>query len=1328
MNRLFNKLTLSAKLAVVGLIPLLCLLYVSFYFNREKTERIVIVQNFGKRVEETAAITRLVDMLQTERRYSHACSLNGMARNEMVQARSESDKAFQELESMSSERLGDLRSYTMINLLPPLRSQLDQQQASPGQVMDVYTKMILRLNVLSVMSTQNIPYLERLNADLRGQRILSQMITYLGIIRSGVYEILFLKDKDPESSMLLQNNYQYYHALENEFLLKASGSSRSGYLALKNSAEVKAMFEILNSLEHENTLIGKISPAQWWDLSVVAVDQIKQLQRNILSQVQKKTAEVLREEERARSRNVFFIFLNVILVVLVVMLVLTNISRLLSNLKNSAELIALGQRGTPLRITTNDAIGKLAESIHFIDVNNVQLAQTATEIGRGNFDVTVKPRSEEDVLGNAIVSMKNDLQTFRKENEKKIWIQNGISLINDSVRGEKNMSDLTETSLSSIADYLKAQTALYYVAENNVLYYSAGYAVSNQEAISRSYKLGESLVGQAARDGQIKVLTDVPDSYIKISSAAGNSVPRQITIIPLFHNEMLEGVIELATIKPLGQTSMDLITAVAPLLAISLQVARNRAKLKELLEETQAQSEELQTQHSELESLNSELEMQSQKLQASEEELRVQQEELQQTNEELEERSSLLEEKNVEIRRKAEELELTTKYKSEFLANVSHELRTPLNSILLLSRLLNENHDKNLNDEQIEYARVIQSSGSGLLALIDEILDLSKIEAGKMQLEYLQVGVKEIVSDMESLFRVMAREKGLELEMQLEKDVPATIITDKTRLEQIIKNLLSNALKFTANGSVKLRVSKHPKNPSMVSFSVTDTGIGIAKEKQPLVFEAFQQADGSTKRKFGGTGLGLSISRELARLLGGDIILQSAPGQGSTFTLHIPVSGDTNIKEQQQPAESAIPAAKPEDPEARFRSMIIPENIPDDRGNIKEGDRVILIIEDDTNFAKSLLDYTRQKGYRGLVAVRGDEGIELARLYRPVGILLDIQLPVKSGWEVIDDLKSNAVTRHIPVHMMSSIHMKKESMSKGAINFIDKPMAFEQMHEIFKKLEYVLERKTKKVLIIEDNSKHAKALAYFLETFNINSDLKGNVKDGIRSLTSKEVDCVILDMGIPDERAYEMLEEAKQNKGLEDLPIIIFTGKSLSKSEEARIKKYADSIIVKTAHSYQRMLDEISLFLHIMEEDKSNGTRSNGSKKLGALSDVLRDKTVLIADDDVRNIYSLTKALEVHNMNVITAVDGAEALQKLQEHSEIDLVLLDMMMPNMDGYETARKIRENFQWRDLPVIAVTAKAMSGDREKCIRAGASDYITKPVDIDQLVSLLRVWLYD
>jgi CheY-like chemotaxis protein len=635
-----------------------------------------------------------------------------------------------------------------------------------------------------------------------------------------------------------------------------------------------------------------------------------------------------------------------------------------------------------------------------------------------------------------------------------------------------------------------------------------------------------------------------------------------------------------------------------------------------------------------------------------------------------------------------------------------------------------------MNTEEIEFAKVIQSSGNSLLGLIDEILDLSKIEAGKMELEFIEFPTREITENLTNLFTQVAKEKNIRFEI-ISKEAPTIIKTDKMRLEQILKNLISNAIKFTDEGSVSLEIKINDDDHNIICFIVKDTGIGIPLDKQSLIFEAFQQADGSTKRKYGGTGLGLSISRELAKLLNGEIILHSIENEGSTFTFCLPIFGSVK-----KPSIEKLPPIEIENKEEnketdsknKYISTIIPDEIEDDRNTISEEDKVILIVEDDINFAKSLLSFSRNKGYKGVVAVRGDYALNFALKYKPIGILLDIELPVKSGWEILEELKNDPHTKHIPVHIMSSHKLRQESLLKGAVEFLDKPVAFEKIPEIFMRIEHIINKEAQKVLIIEDNPKHAKALAYFLESYNINSEIKSEVSDGLEALNKSEIDCVILDMGIPDKHAYEILEGVKKTPGLENLPVIVFTGKSLSLKEEVKIKKYTDSIIVKTAHSYQRMLDEVSLFLHLVEESKDSDGKKESYKKLNLLNNVLFDKTVLVVDDDVRNIYSLTKALEVFKMNVITAFDGKEAIKALEENPNTDIVLLDMMMPNMDGYETAEKIRSNPKHLTLPLIAVTAKAMTGDREKCIKAGASDYITKPVDIDQLLSLLRVWLYD
>ena len=945
------------------------------------------------------------------------------------------------------------------------------------------------------------------------------------------------------------------------------------------------------------------------------------------------------------------------------------------------------------------------------------ISNIAQQISSGNYNVRVDD-SESDALGSVAGSLNNMAaaldESFAKLSDNE-WLQSGIAQLNKAMLGEKSVHELAQSVVDFLATYTDSQAGVLFLMEDDGLQFASGYSYQSNER--KQIQPGEGLSGQAVASGQLLELRLPGDDSIRVSFALGEAKPTHVVALPLEDNGVT-GVVELGTVNHYGPREISFLKAVSNNIGIAFRAAQNRRRIQELLEETQSQSEELKAQHTELEGMNAELEAQTEKLQASEEELKVQQEELQQTNEELAERSVLLEEQNVEIQKKSEALELSTRYKSEFLANMSHELRTPLNSILLLSRLLGENNDKNLSDEQVEFAKVIQSSGTGLLGLIDEILDLSKIEAGKMELEITDVTTEEIVQTMRNLFALMAQEKGIGFEIDTTQ-APLVIKTDRMRLEQILKNLISNAIKFTSAGAVTVTIARHPDSDKLVSFAVTDTGIGIPAAQQPLIFEAFQQADGSTKRKYGGTGLGLSISRELARLLKGEITLDSEPDKGSTFTLTIPIAASAAgsvVKESVEPADLAP---------RKFISATIPDAVPDDRNDISVKDKVILIVEDDTNFAKSLLEFTRERGYKGVVSVRGDEAFRMAQTFRPIGILLDIELPVKSGWEVMDELKSDAMTRHIPVHIMSSHKARQESLLKGAVNFLDKPVAFEQIPEVFRRIEHIVNRESQKVLIVEDNSKHAQALSFFLDNNNIQSEISSDIAQSIETLRKDGVNCVILDMGIPDKQAYEILDGIKKEAGLEHIPVIVFTGKSLSMNEEVKIKKYADSIVVKTAHSYQRMLDEVSLFLHIVEDKKHHPKRADLKKQL---DNVLKDKTVLVVDDDVRNIYSLTKALELLQMNVITAIDGAEALKALEAHPHTDVVLLDMMMPNMDGYETAKRIRQDKKLKKLPVIAVTAKAMTGDREKCINAGASDYITKPVDVDQLLSLLRVWLYD
>jgi signal transduction histidine kinase/CheY-like chemotaxis protein/CHASE3 domain sensor protein len=1038
--------------------------------------------------------------------------------------------------------------------------------------------------------------------------------------------------------------------------------------------------------------------------------------RSLIDRIQKIETDLLekRNAELARSTS-FTPILVIVAAIVAILITILSYIRIKADLDQRLEQQKIDEAKyieTSARITVMESVTK--------------------QLASGDYEARSADQGKDDLgkISFALNDMANNLQQSFNSLSDNNWLQTGMVKLNEATSGQRYIGPLSERILEVLTSYTGSPvSAMYVKGEQSTYILSASHAASG---VPKTLEAGENILGEALKKNRISVIDKLPAGYLNIGSSLGNTNSNILLAIPLAYSGETLAIIELGFLRQPDKLVKQLLEQMREPIGVAINSALNFKKLEDLFERTQSQAEELKAQHSELENLNTELEAQAQKLQASEEELRVQQEELLQTNAELEERSRLLEEKNeliternLEIQQKAEELALSTRYKSEFLANMSHELRTPLNSILLLSRLLAENNEKNLTEDQSEYARVIQSSGHGLLSLIDEILDLSKIEAGKMELEYEIAPVEEIGAGMRSLFAPIAKERKLDFNLVISEAAPKNLTTDRMRLEQVLKNLLSNSFKFTTAGSVALQIDGDGKDS--VIFKVVDTGIGIPADKQSVIFEAFQQADGSTRRKFGGTGLGLSISRELVRLLGGNISLQSEPGKGTTFTVTMPVA---HVDKPASPIFKSV--ALTASPGVEFKSSkplvplaeMLPAQIPDDREGLKPDDKMLLVVEDDLPFAKALLEYIRGKGYKGVVATRGDEGLDLAVRYKPLGILLDIQLPVKDGWEVMKELKENKDTRHIPVHIMSSLEAKKESLHKGAIDFISKPVAFEQMQEVLKKLELVRGKENRKVLIVEENAKHATALAYFLETTNVASEVKSNVADSVTALRQNGVDCVILDMGIPGRIAYDTLEAIKKEPGLENLPIIVFTGKSLSAPEEQRLRKYADSIVVKTAHSYQRILDEVSLFLHLVDEKVP---RKEMVKKHGMLHDVLRGKKILIADDDVRNVFSLTKALETHEMDVMSAINGKEALEALRKNGGADIVLMDIMMPEMDGYEAIRAIRKDKLLSRLPVIAVTAKTMVGDREKCIQAGASDYISKPVDIDQLVSLLRVWLY-
>jgi len=852
--------------------------------------------------------------------------------------------------------------------------------------------------------------------------------------------------------------------------------------------------------------------------------------------------------------------------------------------------------------------------------------------------------------------------------EGKNHLLTGISEINDTLRGIQEVPMLAQDIINKLARVLNAQIGAIYIRKGiNELQWVAGYAFTRAEQGDGIITIGEGLVGQAALEKKAILFSEVPDDYVKINSGLGNAPPKYIIVYPFLFEGFVKGVIEIGSIHPFSDIDRQLLLLMSENIAIAFNSSQSRTQLKELLEETRRQAEELQSQ----------------------------QEVLQQTNEELEE--------------KARELVLAGKYKSQFLANMSHELRTPLNSILILAKLLAEKKNKMTPDKEKEYAQNIHNSGTDLLNLIDEILDLSKVEAGRIELDIEKVNISEISDNLRSMFNEIANNRSIDFEIIHQNTIfTLPFYTDKQRLGQILRNLLSNAFKFTGKGG-KVTVNIVLAAPGSLAFSVTDTGIGIPEDKQKIIFQAFQQADGSTKRKYGGTGLGLSISEELAHALGGELVLKSEEGKGSTFTLYLPLRTDASLVQEEQGtvADSAA-------------------NTGDDRPAMQENDRTVLIIEEDINFAKLLLDFLRERNYKGILVHQGIMGPGLARYYQPDIIALDLYLPARNGYEVLRQLKNSPDLRHIPVQVFSEYDGRKESLALGAFDFIRKPVSAPEMRAAFTRVEEFIRRKFKKLLVVEDNEQENIAIRELIGNGDIRSFPAYTGGDAYELMQKEKFDCIIIDLGLPDISGIDLLEKIKATEKLNKIPIIVYTGKDLDKAEVARLNKLADTIVLKTANSKERLLDEAALFLHragskLPGEKQQITGRSNGS------NEVLKNRKVLIVDDDLRNSYSLTNALEEDELRCITAENGASAIRLLDEHPDIDIILMDVMMPEMDGYEATREIRKMDKFRKLPIIALTAKAMKADREKCLESGMSDYISKPVNMEQLLALMRVWLY-
>ncbi|HEX4333146.1 MAG TPA: response regulator [Usitatibacter sp.] len=914
-----------------------------------------------------------------------------------------------------------------------------------------------------------------------------------------------------------------------------------------------------------------------------------------------------------------------------------------------------------------------------------------------------------------------------RQRSRTAWIRTGESLLSARIQGEQRLEKLGDEVLAFLADYLDAKVGAAYAHGDDGLYRRiAGYAL-DASTLGSVVRPGESLLGQAAKDGHPLRVTDVPEGYLPLASAVGRGSPRELLIAPAIVDGEVQGVVELGLLRRVDDADRELLDGIAEMLAVAIRSARERGRREELLEETQRQAEALQSQGEELRVSNEELEEQGRALRESQARLEDQHSELEATNTQLEEQTQRLERQKRELMhaqealaKNAEMLERTNRYKSEFLANMSHELRTPLNSSLILAKLLADNVRGNLDEEQVRFARTIHASNNDLLTLINDILDLSKIEAGQVEVAAEPVNVEEVLAQMRAMFDPVAAHKKVDLRIERAVNAPATITTDRQRLQQVLRNLLSNALKFTDGGEVVMQVAQ--ARDARVAFSVRDTGIGIAPEQHEVIFEAFRQADGTTSRKYGGTGLGLSISRELARLLGGQIRLESKPGSGSIFTLEIPTHFSKAPSRTEVAATRPPPAAAAPKPSSAPRAPA--PRLDDDRNKRSHPERLILVVEDDLHFARVLYDLAHELEFDCVHTSSGAEALELARRLQPSGILLDVNLPEDSGLTILERIKRDPTVRHIPVHMVSVEDHAQAAMGMGAVGYALKPVAREDLVKAIRRLEAQLQKRVSKVLVVEDDATLRDNIALLLAADSVEITTVGTVKEAKEKVRDEAFDCLVTDLQLPDASGYDLLESLAAEGRHATLPVIVYTGRALTREEEVRLRRYSKSIIIKGARSPERLLDEVTLFLHRVEanlpEDKRDLLR-----RVRQRDDVFEGRKILLAEDDVRNIFALSRVLEPLGAQVEIARNGQEAVDRAAK-GDIDLILMDIMMPVKDGLTAIREIRARPDIEKLPIIAITAKAMAEDRRQCLDAGANDYIAKPIDIDQLVSLCRVWM--
>ncbi len=967
------------------------------------------------------------------------------------------------------------------------------------------------------------------------------------------------------------------------------------------------------------------------------------------------------------------------------------------------------------------------------------IAEVSTAVTQGDLTRAIEVEASGEVadLSDNINQMIGNLRETTRQNEEQDWLKTNLARISGLMQGHRNLETVSQLIMSELSPAIGAQHGAFFFAEYDEtgreyeLSLMASYGYTKKNGQGPRFRPGDGLVGQAAHEKKPIRIADPPENYAQIASGLGGSAPRDIIVIPVLFEEQVLAVIELASFTPFSEIILQFLDQLTETIGVVLATITANVRTEELLQQSQSQSQELQEQ-------SEALQRQQMELQATNEELQEKAQQLERQNRDIEIKNREIELARSSLEEKAEQLALSSKYKSEFLANMSHELRTPLNSLLILSKVLSGNETGNLTAKQVDAASTIHNAGSDLLALINDILDLSKVEAGKMDVHAGRTELRSVRDFVERSFAPVAGEKGLGFSIELAPDAPQQINTDEQRLQQVLKNLLSNAFKFTDSGSVRLTVGRAPsdahyhsdvlaRSEGVVAFSVIDTGIGIPPDKVRLIFEAFQQAEGSISRRFGGTGLGLSISREIARLLGGEIHVESAEGEGSTFTLYLPSAlpapqALADIVDVPAPLEPA--ATKTRRPGGN--SAALPETLTDDRSDLPAGQRVALVMTEDRELARATVDVAHSHGFRCLLALRGDAGLALVHEFMPDAVIVSRDLPQLNGDAVLDHLKRHPETRHLPVYVLAGDDAERDLRNAGALGCLTEPATPELLGGVFDELARFLDRRARAVLLVEADQREREALGDLIGGPDVEVVGTGSREAALAELGNREFDCVVIGTELEDGNVFGLLDRFRRAKRYKNLPVIVHTRKELSPKDEERLKRYAEAILVKDVRSPERLLDETSLYLHRVEA-RLPADKRQMLERLHMADAVFEGKKVLIVDDDVRNVFALTSVFERRGMEVVFAENGREGIEALKANPDVSLVLMDIMMPEMDGYEATRAMREMPDFQRLPIVALTAKAMKGDREKSIASGASDYITKPVDVDQLLSLMRVWLY-